>query len=237
MQGKEVAGYPQRYYFTDTTIDVSSLGLAANLYVRSPSAIIAQPLGNVLQSIAGPLSLGGFKMTAGSVQVAGANNFGGDTAFTGSETFSGSNVHTGLESFEKFSSIRFADQCSGADCGAKINAADADLGSNYGIIAVNHACGSIISSAVTLNVGHKLQFVQGGTWNLSQTITLLDKAGIEGIAPTINEDINNTADPATVLKQTASTNLAQMVLIKGQNTYLFRIALDGNERGGGNSSL
>src|SRR5882724_4076513 len=52
------------------------------------------------------------------------------------------NAFTGNNAFKNINTIRFADQFAGADCGAKINAADADLGATInGEIWVNQNCG------------------------------------------------------------------------------------------------
>jgi hypothetical protein len=142
---------------------------------------------------------------------------------------------TGL--FKNLGGIRYADQFSGSDCGAKINAADSDLGATPGIIYVNQACGLTISTAVSVSANHSLQFIQGGTWTQTAIITLLDKTSIVCRIPSaFNEDILTTNDPATVFKQAASTNLAEMVLLKGSNIELRGCAFDGNNRGGGNGS-
>lgn len=60
--------------------------------------------------------------------------------------------------------IRFADQFAGTDCGAKINAADADLGATAGEIWVNQNCGLTWSTAVKLSSGHNVKFIQGGIY-------------------------------------------------------------------------
>src|SRR5207237_5372080 len=56
--------------------------------------------------------------------------------------FNGNNTHSGTETFsgsvlvKNLNAIRFADQFAGADCGAKLNAAEADLGATPGDIWV-----------------------------------------------------------------------------------------------------
>ena len=60
-----------------------------------------------------------------------------------------------------------ADQFAGADCGAKIMAADADLGATPGEIWVNQSCGTAQWSTVNLsNPRRTLRFIQGGTYNI-----------------------------------------------------------------------
>jgi hypothetical protein len=60
---KQVAGYPQRFYLQGSTVDLSTLTPASNVYAKFPNAIVSQPSANGLQSIAGPLSLGAYSLT------------------------------------------------------------------------------------------------------------------------------------------------------------------------------
>ncbi|HEV2132772.1 MAG TPA: hypothetical protein VGR47_00780 [Terracidiphilus sp.] len=62
----------------------------------------------------------------------------------------------------------YADQFSGSDCGAKINAADKSLGSAAGEIEVRQACGTAWTTPVVLSTGHNLRFIEGGTYSLPQ---------------------------------------------------------------------
>jgi hypothetical protein len=76
-------------------------------------------------------------------------------------------AHTGTFTSQQFNNVIIADQQPGSDWGAKVNAADAALGSSYGEIWISQAAGtSAPASDITLNTGHVLRFVQGGTWNL-----------------------------------------------------------------------
>ncbi len=74
---------------------------------------------------------------------------------------SDSNGVVGIQNLEN---VRYADRFSGADCGAKINAADAALGASHGEIWVNQLCGSNWSTTVRLGSGHTLRFIQGGQY-------------------------------------------------------------------------
>lgn len=135
--------------------------------------------------------------------------------------------------------IRFADRfgTSQSDCGARINLADEDLGTSPGEIWISQLCGTTISTPVTLGAGHTLRFVQGAVYNLKATITLVDNDSIVGAPAAINEDVlAGLLDSPVTLKQPASNNLAQMLLIKGQNIVLENFTLDGNARAGGNSA-
>lgn len=62
----------------------------------------------------------------------------------------------------------YADQFSGSDCGAKINAADKSLASAPGDIGVRQTCGTTWTTPVVLSAGHNLRFIEGGTYSLPQ---------------------------------------------------------------------
>src|SRR5205823_2958580 len=103
--------------------------------------------------------------------------------------FNGNNTHSGTETFsgsvlvKNLNAIRFADQFAGADCGAKINAAEADLGATPGEIWVNQNCGTSWTTAVVLgNANHVLRFIQGGTYIISAMVTISGAStGIVGV--------------------------------------------------------
>jgi hypothetical protein len=101
---------------------------------------------------------------------------------------------------KKLGNIRFASQFPGGDAGAKINAADADLGAIAGEIWVDQSIGSW-STQVTLNANHVLRFVQGGTYSAT-TGSLINIAGNNACVVGDERDI-------TVL----STNQASGVMI------------------------
>jgi len=63
--------------------------------------------------------------------------------------------------------VRYAGGFAGSDCGAKIMAADFDLGSTAGEIWISQSCGTTISTAVAPSANHVLRWVQGGTWTFS----------------------------------------------------------------------
>lgn len=69
-----------------------------------------------------------------------------NNAWTGDET------HSGIESFKNINTIRFADQFAGADAGAKIAAAVADLPSTGGVVDARGITGTVaISSTIVLD--------------------------------------------------------------------------------------
>lgn len=70
-------------------------------------------------------------------------------------------------SSKNIETVRYADQFSGADCGAKMNAADADLGASVGEIWVNSSCG-VISTAPVIAANHTVRFL---TANITMSTT------------------------------------------------------------------
>lgn len=62
--------------------------------------------------------------------------------------------------------IYYADLQAGADCGAKINAANAALSATPGEIWVNQNCGTSTWSNVTLSANRTIRFIQGGTYHI-----------------------------------------------------------------------
>jgi len=85
-------------------------------------------------------------------------NVGAGTAPTG--TF----VFPGAIAAATTNSVLNAAEFSGSDCGAKINSADASLGSAGGEIDVNQACGTTWTTQAILSANHNLVFTQTGTY-------------------------------------------------------------------------
>lgn len=73
--GKQVGGFPQRFYLAGASADISQLTPAGNIFAKFPTAIIAQPSGNGVQSIAGPLNLGAYDLTANTLHLTGPQVF------------------------------------------------------------------------------------------------------------------------------------------------------------------
>jgi hypothetical protein len=199
-------------------------------------------------------TIGGNKIWSGTQTFNGNNVFNGADTFNALQTFAaelqpstdntiglGDTTHRwqgffGTSNTQRLNGIRLADQFTGANCGAKINAADADLGAIPGEIWVNQACGLTIATPVTLSAKHVLRFIQGGVWVQTAAITMLDDAGVVGPPTGRNEDVLTLLDPGVTFQQPASTNLAALFVVKGQNVSLSNIAIDGNYRAGGNGS-
>lgn len=98
-----------------------------------------------------------------------------------------------------------AEDFAGADCGARIDSADAALGSRPGEIWVTPACGTAQWSNVVLGRNHILRFAQPATY-LIASIVATDGAGIvgSGVAATIlQSNVNN--DCAITLGHAAPT--------------------------------
>ena len=121
--------------------------------------------------------------------------------------------------------IRFADQYPGSDCGAKVNAADADLGSAAGEIWVNNSCGLAWSTPVNLSAGHVLRFSQGGTYSLSAGITMAGNSLLSGMTSAMA--VNTT--PAVMLQMASGQNLTALVTVNGPYSVIQDLAIDGNK--------
>lgn len=95
-------------------------------------------------------------------------------------------------------SIRLASQFPGSDCGAQINAADANLGSSAGEIWVDNDCGLSWTSPVVLSANHVLRFIQGGTYSSSASTMILMNSGTAVFGSTYGQ---------TVLQSTLATGV------------------------------
>jgi hypothetical protein len=127
--------------------------------------------------------------------------------------------------------IRFADQYAGTDCGAKINAADTDLGSSAGEIWVNQLCALTsreltITTPVALSAGHVLRFVQGGTYSMSAGITMGASSLLTGSTSAMAT--TSTLPTAAMLQMANGVNLSAMVTVHGPYAAIQDIAIDGN---------
>jgi hypothetical protein len=120
--------------------------------------------------------------------------------------------------------IRFADQYPGQDCGAKINAADAELGSTAGEIWVNNDCGFEWRSPVNISTGHVLRFHQGGTYSLSGGITMAGNSMLTGVTAAMAVNTK----PAVMLQVAGGQSLAGLVTVNGPYVAIQDIAIEGN---------
>ncbi len=92
-----------------------------------------------------------------------------------------------------FDNVVYADQQAGADTGAKINAADTQLGTSPGEIwCSNVLSGTPVTTPITIHSGHTLRFTQGGYWTFTVPITLEQGASIIGSGPWISTATSST---------------------------------------------
>ncbi len=124
--------------------------------------------------------------------------------------------------------VRYADQFPGADCGAKINAADADLAINAGEIWVSQLCGTTITTAVTLNTNHTLRFSQGGNYIYSAAFTLNNGTAIVTSPQSIDYDPMTFGDPPVVLVEATGASLPCSFQVEGLSVTFENIAIKGN---------
>jgi len=110
----------------------------------------------------------------------------------------------------------------GADCGAKINAADAALGSRSGIFQVSQQCRTAWNTPWSLQSGHELEFAQGGTYTTAAVITMAQNTSIKGMPSATNRA------PVTI-QEAAGANLAEVIHMTGAYDVLEDIAIDGNK--------
>ena len=120
---------------------------------------------------------------------------------------------------------RFADQYPGSDCGAKINAADTELGSTAGEIWVNNSCGLAWTNLVNLHSGHVLRFSQGGTYSLAAGITMAGNSLLAGVASAMA--VNTT--PAVMLQMASGQNLSALITVDGPSAVIQDLAIEGNK--------
>jgi hypothetical protein len=136
--------------------------------------------------------------------------------------------------------VRYAEQFQGSDCGAKINAADADLAANVGEIWVSNACGMAWTTPVTLSSSHVLRFVQGGTYTVGKAATcgsttagicLANNTLLAGATAAMAPNDNAPAGsiPNTMIMMANGANLASIVTINGYFAGIQDINIDGNQ--------
>lgn len=129
-------------------------------------------------------------------------------------------------------SIKMADQQSGSDCGAKVNAADAALGSAPGKIWVNQACGTAWTTPVALSQNHVLEFVQGGKYASSACPAVTLALGAALVGPPLSSWSNVVPCDGTVgacLQQANGANCASFILASGAETQVRDMIIDGNK--------
>ena len=140
------------------------------------------------------------------------------TSFTSAQNLDPSQVNG-------VNSLRFASTFAGADCGAKANAAFADLGSTPGQVWVDQGCttgGTLGATAIAIPAGDTLLFTQGGTYTTSGGITLNDNSALASALPCAPN-----ACPVTI-RATSSAALPALVSVPGSQAVIHDLTLDGN---------
>lgn len=183
------------------------------------------------ETVGGTLGVTGLS-TVGSSSVTGNESVGGTFGVTGLSTLASLTV-TGNTTFSvlnanNIESVLFADQATGADCGAKINAQDVALGANPGQIVVNRACGTTWTTAVSLGANHSLVFNQPGVFTLSAAVTMGQGSAISGLP---NSTVGNPCDNlnGTCLREANASNLPSLVIVSGSGAIIRNVSLDGNK--------
>ena len=70
--GRQIAGFPQRWYLAGSTVNVSTVYPTANTgQVQFPQPVIANPTSNATQSVNSPLTLNGYDIIAGGLRLEG----------------------------------------------------------------------------------------------------------------------------------------------------------------------
>jgi hypothetical protein len=101
--GQTLPGYPTQWQLLGpgNTINLGNGLPQYNGIVTYPSPILASPYGHATQSISGPLSLGGYTLTAGAINGTGLATLSGggifSGTFTGNPTFASINFSTGFQ--------------------------------------------------------------------------------------------------------------------------------------------
>lgn len=156
------------------------------------------------------------------------DNITGTVPLASNNTWSGTNAFTGAFTTKYLASIRFPSYFTGADCGAKINAAFADL-AGPGEVWVDQSCGTTWTTAVTISTGQVVRFIQGGTYNLSAAITMSGNSPSLVGTPHGGQSTISFANGGTILKESNSINMANLIIGSGDDVLISDINLDGNK--------
>jgi hypothetical protein len=173
------------------------------------------------QSIIGNLA-GNASTATSATSATNATNLVGPGTATGNYTHSGTETFNGNLLCTIFETIRCADQFAGADCGAKINAADASLGAVAGEIWVNTNCGTTWSTAISLSANHVLRLIQMTNFTTSAQIALSTGAGMMCDSPQLQ------TTPLCTITQANGANLSPIILENGNGNFLRDISILGN---------
>lgn len=126
-----------------------------------------------------------------------------------------SSALTGTTTVQKLNNIVFADEQTGADWGAKVNAADAALGATAGEIWISQAAGTSAPAAnVVISAKHVLRFIQSGGYSLGTHSIVVsggasDSAVIGSPAGTL---LTYTGSGSAIVVGTTSTDTLRVLI-------------------------
>jgi len=202
----------------------TSTGLGNYQFYAPASGYYVQFYGNIIGIVLKPVGLPCAPNLA--CTITGAQNSSGANTFTGANTFSGNLTAT---SPVQIGTIRYASGFTGSDCGAKVNAADANLGATAGEIWVDQNCGTTFTTAVSLSANHVLKFVQGGTYSISAMITLTGQSSGITASATLASGTGVSGNNPVYLKETNTVNLPAVVKATGTMNFVSNVTIDGNK--------
>lgn len=116
--------------------------------------------------------------------------------------------------------VRNAALYSGADCGAKVNAASVDLGATAGEIVADESCG-VFSTAVSLPANHVLQIIGAHSASASITAAHIQGSGFGGA--------HIAGAPPTKITQASGSNLSCVVCLSFDGGSLRDLEIDANK--------
>ena len=99
----------------------------------------------------------------------------------------------------------YASRFAGNDCGAKINAADAWLGSLPGEIWIDRACGTVWTTNLRFSGSRVLRFVQGGTYKVPKIVVPPGPNRLSMIASGVGMTVLQAASPNAPVIQCVQT--------------------------------
>lgn len=160
--------------FTTDTNGNSNFAISPGNYTLTVTGTGFAGISYQFTAAGGSLALNGntLNIPAGTATITIPNSTDTLVNLSSAQTLSNKSFNTLSGNAKNLSNIRFADQFSGSDCGAKVNAADADLGNTAGEIWINQNCGTTWTTVPIPANNHALRFIQGGTYSLPPGILL-----------------------------------------------------------------
>src|ERR1039458_6853959 len=117
----------------------------------------------------------------------------------------------------------------GADCGAKINAAEAILGASAGQIIAMTNCGTSWTTAVTISNPSHILFIGPGSYTIYGITVSGASSGVLGY-------VNSSFGTTVVLTAASGAGLTDVVTISGAHGFIRNIDINGNIAASGTSS-